>query len=84
MMDDPSMPIRDSSLMRLLVPQVTKPVGLSDRLIVAKRAAVLRADLNKHEANGITLRNYEVGKIKLLPFFLPGDDAMGQGVRQLG
>lgn len=38
MKDHPLTPMRDSNLMRLLEPQVTKPVGLVDRLTVAKGA----------------------------------------------
>lgn len=45
MRDHPLTPMRDSNLMRLLSPQVTKPVGLADRLSVAKGAAALRAKL---------------------------------------
>jgi 3-dehydrotetronate 4-kinase len=38
MRDHPLTPMRDSNLMRLLTPQVTKPVGLANRLTVAKGA----------------------------------------------
>ncbi len=38
MKDHPLTPMRDSNLMRLLTPQVTKPVGLANRLTVAKGA----------------------------------------------
>ncbi len=36
MKDHPLTPMRDSNLMRLLAPQVTRPVGLANRLTVAK------------------------------------------------
>lgn len=36
MKDHPLTPMRDSNLMRLLTPQVTQPVGLANRLTVAK------------------------------------------------
>ncbi|MEX0503128.1 3-oxo-tetronate kinase [Alphaproteobacteria bacterium LSUCC0719] len=41
MKDHPLTPMRDSNLMRLLEPQVTRPVGLADRLVVARGAAAL-------------------------------------------
>ena len=49
MKDHPLTPMRDSNLMRLLAPQVTRPVGLANRLTVAKgglqeRLAELAAD----------------------------------------
>ena len=39
MKDHPLTPMRDSNLMRLLAPQVTRPVGLANRLTVAKGPA---------------------------------------------
>jgi uncharacterized protein YgbK (DUF1537 family) len=36
MKDHPLTPMRDSNLMRLLAPQVTRPVGLANRMTVAK------------------------------------------------
>ena len=42
MKDHPLTPMRDSNLMRLLDPQVTKPVGLVDRLTVARGAEAIR------------------------------------------
>ena len=45
MKDHPLTPMRDSNLMRLLAPQVTRPVGLADRLVVAQGADALRAKL---------------------------------------
>ncbi|MGC1494214.1 MAG: 3-oxo-tetronate kinase [Sulfitobacter sp.] len=53
MKDHPLTPMRDSNLMRLLEPQVTKPVGLADRLTVARGATVLRAELDEMKAKGI-------------------------------
>ena len=41
MKDHPLTPMRDSNLMRLLEPQVTRPVGLADRLTVAGGKAAL-------------------------------------------
>lgn len=53
MKDHPLTPMRDSNLMRLLVPQVTKPVGLVDRLVVARGAEALRTELARLEADGV-------------------------------
>ncbi len=52
MRDHPLTPMRDSNLMRLLEPQVTKPVGLVDRLTVAEGAAPLREALNTLKDEG--------------------------------
>lgn len=51
MKDHPLTPMRDSNLMRLLAPQVTRPVGLANRLTVAKGA--LRARLDELLAQGV-------------------------------
>ena len=53
MKDHPLTPMRDSNLMRLLAPQVTKPVGLADRLTVARGPEALRADLARLAAEGV-------------------------------
>lgn len=53
MKDHPLTPMRDSNLMRLLAPQVTRTVGLADRLSVAKGAAALRAELDQLALNGV-------------------------------
>ena len=53
MKDHPLTPMRDSSLMRLLAPQVTKPMGLADRQTVAKGPAALRARLSDLAAEGV-------------------------------
>lgn len=53
MRDHPLTPMRDSNLMRLLAPQVTRPVGLADRLCVARGAQALRAELARLAAEGI-------------------------------
>jgi uncharacterized protein YgbK (DUF1537 family) len=53
MKDHPLTPMRDSNLMRLLEPQVTQPVGLADRLTVAKGAGALRAELAALAAKGV-------------------------------
>ena len=45
MKDHPLTPMKDSNLMRLLAPQVTKPVGLANRLTVAEGSAALKARL---------------------------------------
>jgi 3-dehydrotetronate 4-kinase len=51
MKDHPLTPMRDSNLMRLLAPQVSRPVGLANRLTVAKGA--LRARLDALAAQGV-------------------------------
>lgn len=53
MKDHPLTPMRDSNLMRLLQPQITRPVGLADRLTVAQGAEALRAALNALHADGV-------------------------------
>jgi uncharacterized protein YgbK (DUF1537 family) len=53
MKDHPLTPMRDSNLLRLLAPQVTRPVGLADRLTVAKGADALRKALSEHARNGV-------------------------------
>jgi len=53
MKDHPLTPMRDSNLMRLLAPQVTRPVGLANRLTVAKGADALRAKLAELAAQGV-------------------------------
>ena len=53
MKDHPLTPMRDSNLMRLLAPQVTKPVGLANRLTVAKGAGALRSELDRLKADGV-------------------------------
>jgi uncharacterized protein YgbK (DUF1537 family) len=45
MKDHPLTPMCDSNLVRLLGPQVTKPVGLANRLVVARGADALRERL---------------------------------------
>ena len=53
MKDHPLTPMRDSSLMRLLAPQVTRPVGLANRLVVARGPEALRARLDTLRAEGV-------------------------------
>ncbi len=53
MKDHPLTPMRDSNLVRLLTPQVTGPVGLADRLTVAKGAEALREALATMRGQGI-------------------------------
>ena len=53
MKDHPLTPMRDSNLMRLLGQQVTKPVGLADRLTVARGAEALRAEMAARKEKGI-------------------------------
>ena len=53
MKDHPLTPMRDSNLMRLLEPQVTRPVGLADRLTVAKGVEALQAELAALRDRGI-------------------------------
>jgi uncharacterized protein YgbK (DUF1537 family) len=52
MKDHPLTPMRDSNLMRLLEPQVTKPVGLTDRLTVAQGVEAVRSSLAAHRSEG--------------------------------
>ena len=53
MKDHPLTPMLDSSLMRLLAPQVTAPVGLVDRTTLARGAAALSAELDALRGKGI-------------------------------
>lgn len=53
MRDHPLTPMRDSNLMRLLTPQVTKPVGLTNRLTVAQGIDAVKASLAQHRADGV-------------------------------
>ncbi len=53
MKDHPLTPMRDSNLMRLLEPQVTRPVGLVDRLTVARGAGALRDEPDQLKAKGV-------------------------------
>ncbi|MET3518357.1 3-oxo-tetronate kinase [Mesorhizobium abyssinicae] len=53
MKDHPLTPMRDSNLMRLLEPQVTAPVGLANRLVVATGPEALRARLAQLHAEGV-------------------------------
>lgn len=53
MKDHPLTPMLDSNLMRLLEPQVTKPVGLIDRLTVARGAGAVSNAMQEHANNGI-------------------------------
>jgi uncharacterized protein YgbK (DUF1537 family) len=53
MKDHPLTPMRDSNLMRLLEPQVTRAVGLADRLTVAQGPQVLRRELDHLKAQGV-------------------------------
>ncbi|WP_281857755.1 3-oxo-tetronate kinase [Litoreibacter halocynthiae] len=53
MKDHPLTPMRDSNLMRLLEPQVTRPVGLANRLVVEKGADALRVRLAALQADGV-------------------------------
>ncbi|MGD1925719.1 MAG: 3-oxo-tetronate kinase [Paracoccaceae bacterium] len=53
MKDHPLTPMRDSNLMRLLEPQVTRPVGLANRLKVAAGAGPLRDWINALAAEGV-------------------------------
>ncbi|WP_298256696.1 3-oxo-tetronate kinase [uncultured Litoreibacter sp.] len=53
MRDHPLTPMRDSNLMRLLAPQVTRPVGLANRLVVEKGAEALRNRIAALKAEGV-------------------------------
>ncbi|MDF1728530.1 MAG: four-carbon acid sugar kinase family protein [Sulfitobacter sp.] len=52
MRDHPLTPMRDSNLMRLLDPQVTRPTGLADRLCVARGPDALRERLAELRGEG--------------------------------
>jgi uncharacterized protein YgbK (DUF1537 family) len=52
MKDHPLTPMRDASLVRLLRPQVTRPVGLVNRMRVAAGVAALSARLAELKAGG--------------------------------
>lgn len=53
MKDHPLTPMRDSNLLRLLGPQVGAPVGLVDRLTVARGAPAIRAELDRLAGEGV-------------------------------
>jgi uncharacterized protein YgbK (DUF1537 family) len=53
MKDHPLTPMRDSNLMRLLEPQVTRPVGLANRLVVEKGADALRDRMAELKREGV-------------------------------
>ena len=53
MKDHPLTPMRDSNLMRLLEPQVTRPVGLVDRLTVARGAGAVRSEMAALQKDGV-------------------------------
>ncbi len=53
MKDHPLTPMRDSNLMRLLAPQVSKPVGLANRLVVARGTQALRERLSQLDGDGV-------------------------------
>jgi uncharacterized protein YgbK (DUF1537 family) len=53
MKDHPLTPMRDSNLMRLLEPQVTKPVGLANHLTVAQGADALASQLETLKEQGV-------------------------------
>jgi len=53
MKDHPLTPMRDSNLIRLLEPQVTRPVGLVDRLTVAEGPNDVLAALDALEKDGV-------------------------------
>ncbi|MFK7754281.1 MAG: 3-oxo-tetronate kinase [Sedimentitalea sp.] len=52
MKDHPLTPMRDSNLMRLLEPQVSKPVGLVNRLSVARGTDAVQAEMADLAAQG--------------------------------
>jgi uncharacterized protein YgbK (DUF1537 family) len=53
MKNHPLTPMTDSNLMRLLTPQVTQPVGLANRLTVAKGAAALANRMSQLNGQGV-------------------------------
>lgn len=54
MKDHPLTPMRDSSLVRLLSPQVQGKVGLANRLVVARGVEALKARLAALKAEGVS------------------------------
>ncbi|TXI00526.1 MAG: four-carbon acid sugar kinase family protein [Rhizobium sp.] len=53
MKDHPLTPMSDSSLLRLLTPQVKDTVGLASRTVIAKGAAALKTKLEQLSSDGI-------------------------------
>lgn len=53
MKDHPLTPMRDSNLLRLLQPQVTQPVGLIDRLTVARGPDAVRQSMQRLDSEGV-------------------------------
>jgi len=53
MKDHPLTPMRDSNLLRLLQPQVTKPLGLIDRLTVAQGPDAVRQSMERFDKQGV-------------------------------
>lgn len=53
MKNHPLTPMRDSNLVRLLDPQVTRPTGLVDRLTVAQGEGALRGELDRLRGDGV-------------------------------
>ena len=53
MKDHPLTPMHDSNLMRLLEPQVSQPVGLADRLTVARGTDALRERIEALSTDGV-------------------------------
>jgi uncharacterized protein YgbK (DUF1537 family) len=53
MKDHPLTPMRDSNLLRLLAPQVSRPVGLANRLTVAKGPMALKERLKDLADKGV-------------------------------
>lgn len=53
MKDHPLTPMRDSNLMRLLTPQVTKPVGLAAQRVVGQGAKMLRSEFAALKADNV-------------------------------
>lgn len=53
MKDHPLTPMRDSNLMRLLEPQVSRPVGLIDRLTVEQGSDEILSAMQRLESDGV-------------------------------
>lgn len=53
MKDHPLTPMRDSNLMRLLAPQVTRPVGHANRLVIERGSVALKAYLDTLSREGV-------------------------------
>lgn len=84
MKDHPLTPMRDSNLMRLLVPQVTKPVGLANRLTVAKGTDALKARLNELAEAALAELAVAARVLGARRFVITGGETSGAVTQALG